>query len=239
MTSTRRLILPVLVAACAPAASDPVATEGDAGHGAELAFRAGAERVGARTDRRVIAWGTARLGDDGRPRRFAVLEPDDLRRGRGAYLIEDTPRALWLVSYHADGRTVPWGLRPGDPLDGDPTWQVLDEVAIEHAQGHPQGGEEIVFALRRGQLVVLAHDHLGEVGIEVVERRRFARDGVCTEPCPPLRGHATDDLALRVAGPSPTIDALLAADHDRPRPRPPRKRAQRPGDPGPSSPPAG
>lgn len=202
MTPLRLLLIAAIARAC-PAT--PAATADDA-------FRTLVEKIGARTERRVIAWGTAQLADDGVARRFAVLEPEDLRHGRGAYVIEDKSDALWLVSFYADGRTVPWALETGATSDADAPWRTLDDRAIEHAQGHPGGGEQVTFALRDGELVVLEHDHIDDVEREVVERQRFAQRGVCREPCPALRGFATEDLDLRVVGPARTVDALLGAE---------------------------
>ncbi len=162
------------------------------------AFRDDAERLAARTDRHVIAWGDAPLAEDDLPRRFAVLEPDDLRYGRGAYLIEEAPGQHWIVSFAMDGRTDLWGL--GATHDDD-TWQHRDDRAIEHAQTHRHGGEELAFALRDDELVVLRHEYVGDADTEVVERQRFAPHDVCLEPCPPLRTFETFDFDLEVEGP--------------------------------------
>ena len=165
---------------------------------ASAAFRDEAEHLAARTDRHVIAWGDAPLGEDDLPRRFAVLEPDDRRYGRGAYLIEDAPGQRGLVSFAMDGRTELWGL--GATHDDD-TWQHRDERAIEHGQSHRHGGEEIAFALRDDELVVLRHQYVDDAETEVIERQRFAPEDVCLEPCPPLRTFETFDFDLQVDGP--------------------------------------
>jgi hypothetical protein len=191
MRFSRWLVLAGLVAGCGAATP------------ADTHFQDLADRVAARTGRHVIGWGTAPLADDARPRRFAVLEPDDLTHGRGAYLIEDTPHALWLVSFAVDGRTRPWAVDRADDA-----WQLRSDGAIDHAQAHPHGSEDLTFALRGHELVVLTHDYLGEEESEVVERQRFATDGVCTEPCPPLRGFATEDFDLEVVGPARTLKEL-------------------------------
>jgi hypothetical protein len=179
-------------------------------HDETLDFRSLTDTIASRTGSRVIAWGTALLADDGSPRAFAVLEPEDGGPGRGAYLIEDTEAARWLVSFAADGRTLPWALEPGTSRDSDPAWQVRSDGAVEHAQSHPHGGEELAFALRGGDLVVLEHDYTGDADTEVTERQRFATDGVCDRPCPLLREFTTEDLDLVVTGPSAALSSLIA-----------------------------
>lgn len=198
MTTFRMLLIAAVARACP---SPPAAADDDA-------FRTAVESLAARTDSHVIAWGTAPLADDARLR-FAVLEPEDLRRGRGGYVLEDERGALWLVSFRADGRTVFWGVEPGAATGADVPWRTLDDRAIEHAQGHPGGGEQLTFAFRDRAPVVLEHDHIDDVEREVVERQRFARRGVCREPCPPLRGFRTEDLELRVDGPARDVEGLL------------------------------
>jgi hypothetical protein len=205
---------PTLLVGCmTPPGGDPPGAD-DASVDASAEFRTFAERLGARTERHVIAWGEAPLADDGQRHRFAVLEPDRLGRGRGAYLIEAGPGLHWLISFNVDGRTMMWGGGGTGTLADDEAWRRLDDRAIEHGQSHPHGGEEITIALRGRKPVVLAHDYLGEVDTEVVERQRFAVDGRCATPCPPLRGFRTEDFALRVVGPARTVKALLAADAD-------------------------
>lgn len=152
----------------------------------------------------MIAWGEASLSDDRVARRFAVLEPEDFFDGRGAYLVEDSPEAHWLVTFYVDGRTLPWGLEPSTSLDGDPTWQRRTDAAIEHAQSHPRGGEETHFAIRDGKLVVLEYVYTGDADTEVPERQRFAREGVCIRPCPALRGFATKTPSCARSGRRPT-----------------------------------
>ena len=73
-------------------------------------------------------------------------------------------------------------------------------TAIDHEQGHHHGAERLAFALRGRRLVVLEHDYLDDVDRDVVERQRFAIDGVCEQPCPPLDGFEAEDLRLEVEG---------------------------------------
>jgi hypothetical protein len=178
----------------------------------DVRFQELADRAATRTGRHVVGWGTAPLADDTRPRRFAVLEPDDLTHGRGAYLIEDTRTALWLVTFAIDGRTRLWAVDRADD-----SWQPRLDAAVDHGQTHPHGSEEITFALRGGDLVVLTHDYLGEGETEVIERQRFATDGVCTEPCPTLRSLSTEDFDFEVVGPVRTLGALIKAERGRER----------------------
>jgi hypothetical protein len=158
----------------------------------------------------VIAWGTAPIGDGETLHRFAVLDPTgDETEGRGAYLIEAAPGQVYRVSFYVDGRTMAWGRPEGSSRDGDPTWTAVTERAIEHAQGHHHGGETIQFALRGGAPVVLLHEYTDDAETEVTERRAFAKDGVCAEPCPALAGFVTEDAQLQVAGPSGTAAGLI------------------------------
>jgi hypothetical protein len=188
----------VLLAGCpASGAEDPPAAD-PAGADPDQAFRALADRVAARTESHVVAWGEAPLAADARPRRFAVLEPDEPMHGRGAYLVEDRPGRVWRISFRVDGRTLIWGLEPGAPIDADPSWRQIDDRAVEHEQGHHRGGERIELALRKGRPVVLVYEYTGDADTEVTERSRFARDGVCVEPCPPVDGFTTEDADLRV-----------------------------------------
>ena len=159
-------------------------------------FVAVAEGVADKTARRLDARGAARLAEDERPVRYAVLEPEETVDGRGAYVIEESPGKLWLVSYYADGRTMP-GL-------------VDDGRAIEHAQGHHRGGETIRFAFRGGAPVVLYHEYVEDASEGEPRITEYAKDGVCATPCPPLRGFAAEDADLQVIGPAATVDALVA-----------------------------
>jgi hypothetical protein len=186
------LVIAVALAGC------PMPPSG--GAEADADFRDLADREAARSGSRVVAWGTAPLGDDRISRRFAVLDPDpdELEDARGAYLIEDRPGHVWRVTFHVDGRTILWGVAPGDSRDADPAWRALGYRSIEHAQGHHHGGEVIEVALRGAELVVLRYEYTGDAETEVTERQLFAKDGVCVDPCPALRGFVTEDLALAV-----------------------------------------
>jgi hypothetical protein len=206
----RALLAPVFLTTCPDLeVTDPPASEQAVAE--DEAFRSVAERLAARTERHVAAWGTAPIADDDLAHRFAVLAPDQAGAGRGAYLIEASAGTFWLISFHVDGRTILWGL-PRRRASDD-TWRTIDDGAIEHAQGHARGGEELVFALRGGAPVVLRHAYKDD-DADVVERKRFAVDGVCVETCPPLVGFDTEDLDLRVIGPKRTVKALVAADRD-------------------------
>jgi len=227
MTRNRWLIVLALAAACgrSPAAPDverertptrpavvtPVAVteSADAAPDTERGFRALAEAVAVRSNCRILAWGTAPIADDDEPRRFAVLDPEEPGKGRGAYLVEDHASARWIVSFSVDGQTSPWAYEPTATRGSDPAWQERGDRAITHAQSHRHGGEELTFALRAGALVVLQHDYTGDAETEVTERRRFADEGVCARPCPALRDFATDDMDVQVIGPAASLDALI------------------------------
>jgi hypothetical protein len=200
---------PTTPTAAAPAAGPAAAVPAPAPD-LGAAFRDLADELAARTARRVIAWGEAPLGDDRALRRFAVLEPDDQQDGRGAYLIEAAPDTLWLITFRVDGRTLPWGPMTGESTESDPVWRQRSDRWIDHEQGHHRGGETVHVALRRGRPAVLVYEYTGDADSEVTERRRFARDGVCTEPCPALAGFDTEDAGMEVIGPVATVDALVA-----------------------------
>lgn len=162
----------------------------------EAAFTALAERVATKTARHLEGQGAAQLGEDERGVRYAILAPDEMMDGRGAYVFEESAGKLWLVSYYYDGRTMP-GLAEGGR-------------AIEHAQGHHHGGETVRFAFRAGEPVVLYHEYVEDVEAGKPETTEYAKDGVCATPCPPLRGFAARDAELEVVGPAASIDGLVA-----------------------------
>jgi hypothetical protein len=192
----------------------PSADDGGPGEAAALTdedFRDLAEALARRTARRVAAWGTAPLADDDTPRRFAVLDADEPLGGRGAYLVEAAPGALWLVAFSVDGRTMAWAVPAGGAGDGEAPWTARADLGIEHGQGHRRGGETLTFAVRGGQLVVLEHEYVEDAAEDEPVTRRFAEFGVCATPCPPLAGYPTTDLDLAVRGPAAALDALLPA----------------------------
>jgi hypothetical protein len=158
-----------------------------------------ADAIAKKSARRVTASGEAKLAEDGQPRRWATLEPEELDDGRGAYLLEAAPGRLWLVSFYADGRTMAWEGKPED-------------TAIEHAQGHHRGGETITFALRGGEPVVFAYEYVDDASDEDSKpvHKEFAKDGSCAAGCPPLATFEHDDSDLKVVGPAATVDTLLA-----------------------------
>lgn len=163
----------------------------------DAAFSAIAESVAKKTARHLAGQGGAQLVDDERSVRYAILEPDDMNDGRGAYVIEESAGKLWLVSYYYDGRTMP-GLAEGGR-------------AIDHAQGHHHGGETVRFAFRGGVPVVLYHEYVDDASEEEKpEIKEYAKDGVCATPCPPLRGFAANDADFQVVGPVATADQLIA-----------------------------
>jgi hypothetical protein len=162
----------------------------------EKAFTDTAEGVAKKSERHLGGQGVAQLGEDERAMRYAILEPDDLDGGRGAYLIEEAAGKLWLVSHYADGRTMA-GLAEGGR-------------ALDHAQGHHHGGETVRFAFRDGVPVVLYHEYVDDAEEGEPEIKEYAKDGVCAPPCPPLRGYQTHDADFQVVGPAATADELLA-----------------------------
>ncbi len=208
------IVVAALLSGCPapPAANDggPPAVELESPQrtGADGRFQALASAVAARTDGRVVAWGTAPLTEDARPRRFAVIDADGERDARGAYLIEDRPGRVFRVSFQVDGRTLPWAMLEGVSRDAAPLWQIRTDRAVAHAQGHHRGGETVEFALRKGAPVVLVHELTGDAEHEVTERARYAIDGVCQGACPPLASFATEDARLTVDGPAATAGAL-------------------------------
>ena len=175
--------------AVTPAADAAVALD-------DAAFTALVERVATRTSRHLDGQGAAQVAEEERGVRYAILAPDELIDGRGAYVIEESAGKLWLVSYYFDGRTTP-GLAEGGR-------------AIEHAQGHHHGGETVRFGFRAGEPVVLYHEYVEDVEVGKPEIHEYAKDGVCATPCPPLRGYAAKDAELEVVGPAASIEALIA-----------------------------
>ena len=173
-----------------PTAADAAAPLDDA------AFTALVERVANQTARHLEGQGAAQLAEDERGLRYAILAPDEMIDGRGAYVFEESAGKLWLVSYYYDGRTTP-GLAEGGR-------------AIDHEQGHHHGGETVRFAFRDAVPVVLYHEYVDDVEEDKPAIKEYAKDGVCATPCPPLRGFAAQDAEFEVVGPVASVEALIA-----------------------------
>lgn len=193
----RALLVVTIVLAAAPLAR----AGGDPGAGDD-AFRAAATDYAARTHRVVAAWGTLHLAGDHTAQRFATLtatggkparEDGPIVCGsdacRGAYLIEEDARHVYLISF-TDQR---WGSTRAFDVDYDerpappPDWQDLTDVAIEHHQDHNKGTQRIRIALRAHRVVVLEmHDEVRAGEIDDV----FARDVRCQRRCPELAAYA-------------------------------------------------
>lgn len=180
-----------VAAPSAPDAAAPPASGSD-----DASFQALADGVAKMSERKVTAAASAKLAEDDRAVRYAILEPDDINNGRGAYLLEESPGKLWLVSYYYDGRTM----------------AGIDEAdrAVDHAQGHHHGGETVRFAFRGGAPVVLYHEYVDDAEEGEPEVKEYAKDGVCAQPCPALRGYATNDIDFQVVGPAATAAELVA-----------------------------
>jgi hypothetical protein len=203
-----RLALAIVVAAgCGSASPSPPVTN----HGvpvpsdaesADLAFQKLARDVAEQTREEILGWGTAPLAEDGLPRRFAILQPsgDENREADGAaYLIEESPGNIFAVRWiYSDSGTI-WGLVFSDK-PRDMPWQTVDEHWVNHYTNTVEGHSELTrFALRNGDLVVLAHQIKGS------EPSRYAHDGICDTTCPPLRDFSP---FLTVIGPAANADAL-------------------------------
>ncbi len=207
--------LAIAIAACGSATPSSTGAGGsgtvtnaipDGAHAADdETFRGLAQDVAAQTGRQVSGWGTARLADDGDPRRWAVLGlVDGSGAERGAYLVEIAPGRTLLATFELDGRTTPWGLSDATP----PTWVASDAVAIEHQQTHRGGYESLRVALHGDALVVLHRESLedGRDGDQPTIQD-YAPGGVCAPACPALAGFASD-AGFEVVGPGATAAEL-------------------------------
>lgn len=191
-----------LLAAASVASADPSAK-------VELSddeFRAEVTGFAASTHRRVVAWGTLPLTGTRARERFATLaaldgkelDPDGpvlcgRAACRGAYVIEEAPGKIWLVSYTDQrwGSTLAFhGSDTWPPSDARPAWERLSDLAIEHHQSHDQGVQVVRFALRDHDVVVLEmHDSIRDGDADEV----YGADGHCLRRCPTLIERAKRD----------------------------------------------
>jgi hypothetical protein len=196
------VVVALLVAATASAHAQPSAK-------VELSddeFRDAVTAFASATHRRVVAWGTAPLAGTKAPQRFASLAAlggtaanDDSpvfcggRACRGAYVIEEAPGKIWLVSYTDERWGATLAFKAPDtwpPPDGTPRWATLRDVAIEHRQAHDVGKQVVRFALRDGDVVVLEmHDVIPQGEVDEV----YAAGGKCKRGCPTLVERAGRD----------------------------------------------
>jgi hypothetical protein len=199
-----RALTLMLVIASAVAAADPApSTKLDM---TDAEFRAAVTAFANTTHRRVVAWGTAPLAGTKAPQRFATLaalggkaatDTDPIVCGndacRGAYVIEEAPGKIWLVSY-TDQR---WGFTQAfhgpdswPPAEATPRWEADRDIAIEHHQNHNLGTQVVRFALRDDDVVVLEmHDEIRAGDVDEVN----APDGKCKHRCPSLVERARRD----------------------------------------------
>ena len=170
----------------------------------DASFREAATQLGVQQDRFVTGWGTARLDGSKTPHRFATLMPAD-GMGRGAYLIEQAPNVLWLVTFNADGRTQPFVGGSGVPESKVP-WSVLNDTAIPHTQGHHHGGESLALAFRATSLVITSYSSTGDV---TDTRERTIEHAFPRATAPLAATFYTRDSQLAIVGPARSVSALV------------------------------
>lgn len=173
------------------------------------AFRAAATAIALRDQRYVWSWGTMHLDQTARAIRFAELQPQEMNGTadpRGAFLIEQAPGALWLITFRIRVRGIPEKIDPPPA----PPWSRLDAIGIHHKYHFFNGHESVDLALRGGKPVVLRYeydaDYTHEFALYVV--RDYAKAG-CTPRCPAVADYPFREAALHVAGPAPSIDRLV------------------------------
>jgi hypothetical protein len=208
----KRVLLAVSVVACGGvAAADPAPSH--TGEDPDEAFRAAALALAARDHRLVWTWGPTHI-DQGAPARmvrFAELIPqkmDGTSDARGAFLIEQRPGALWLVTYAVRARVTEV------ELTGEaPPWRALDVRGIHHDYPFFNGHEALDFALRGGTLVVLGYEYDADYRDEFADYivRPYAKDG-CSPHCPALAKFRSRRMGFRVIGPATSIDALVDSE---------------------------
>jgi hypothetical protein len=186
----KRVIPALLLAACTRTSPTPVdrappPVEHQAAVDPHAEFQAIARGLAEQSQRRILAWGTALLGEDGQPRRWARIEIGETGGdAEGTYLIEDRPGVIWAVHYTVDGRNHP------EPDDGPPTWGASDARALVEYTAYHRGSEEVRFALRGGVPAVLAIEESSPDGDDT--RIYAPDDGACAPaPCPALADSTT------------------------------------------------
>jgi hypothetical protein len=121
-------------------------------------FKALAKAVAAKMGGQLDGWGTAKIADDRREHRYAVVRNTNFD---GGYLIEASPGQDWLIVFTDDGHTGAWmsqllyGKSP-------PVWKEGDGKAVEHMGGHARGEELIDFRLEGGVPTALSYGYLGD-----------------------------------------------------------------------------
>jgi hypothetical protein len=200
----RILLVAALIAVAAPATAAPIDNDEQ--------FRIDVRAFCTTTGRTLAAWGTLHLDGTVKTYRFATLDLGVDASGNrvpgshdAAYVIQQAPGKYWLITHWWNAAAF----HAGDgPPDGEPAWLVLDDTWIQHDQMHNHGKAKVSFALRGGELVVLADDdynsRLEPDSIEHVH----ATKGVCTKRCPRFATHELRGLELPVSGPAKTMAAL-------------------------------
>ena len=190
----RFVSIAVVIAFADTASADP---QLDAG------FRDEAMQLATRGDR-VAGWGTLRLDGSRKRYHFATLLPVEGGEQRGAYLIEQAPDALWLVTFNMDGRTDAYQHADVIPVPDVP-WTISNDTAIMHLQGHHHGGETLSFGLRGSELVLLTYSSSDDV---TDPQDHEIRETYARRSAPSLATAFTSDSDLAVAGPARVAAAL-------------------------------
>jgi len=192
----------VVLAACGgpPSAATPVVPAAPVASAPDPAFQAIARDLATRTQRQVVGWGEADLGDVDHHVEYAVVVADD----RGAYLLSADGQ-LHLVPFTIDGRTQVWGYSADPPAA--PAWVTQPGPVITHQQGWHHGYHQTEFAIAGGAVVVRRVEHLEDGS---VSQTPVVTPYPCAPACTPLAKVVDTEGLGAPTGPAPTLDALLA-----------------------------
>ena len=164
------------------------------------AFQAVARDLATRTQRQVVGWGEADLGDVDHHVEYAVVVGDD----RGAYLL-GAGGQLFVVPFTIDGRTQVWGVSADPPAM--PAWVTAPGTVIAHQHGWHHGYHQTEFAIAGGAVVVRKVEHLEDGS---VSQTPVVTPYPCAPACTPLAKVVDTDGLGAPTGPAPTLAALLA-----------------------------
>ena len=184
----------VALAACGgPAPASAPVVPAAVASAPDPAFQAIARDLATRTQRQVVGWGEADLGDQDHHVEYAVVTGDV----GGAYLLAADGH-LFLVPFTIDGRTQVWGYAVDPPAA--PTWVTQPGTVITHQQGWHHGYHTTEFAIAGGAVVVRRVEHLEDGS---VSQTPVVTPYACAPACTPLANVVDSDGLGAPTGPPP------------------------------------
>ncbi|MFT3698787.1 MAG: hypothetical protein QM831_36915 [Kofleriaceae bacterium] len=191
---------PVIIDAAAPVETDT---------NTDTYFQTEVKAFAERTNRDLVGWGTLHFDGTDKKFRYAAIVVREIPEHQalnpfpyeGGYIIQTDEYEYWFV---ATWWTSPlWGM--SDPL----AWEDHADNRITHKQLHNHGEEELEFAMRDHEIVVLK-DFDYSSRDDTRENRQFAtKSGTCpAKRCPPFASYSAQGIGIKLAGPTATIATL-------------------------------